>query len=72
MQRTLSLKGAGRPRQQLRLRRSQAPARLYRRTDSPNAREDAMSSKRGCLLVSISIVCLAARQGTVKSRRPAA
>eukprot|EP00959_Pyramimonas_sp_CCMP1952_P096918 2025796-Pyramimonas_sp.AAC.1 len=42
-----SLKGAGRPNQQLRLRRRQAPALLHRSNDSPSSRRRAISSSLG-------------------------
>eukprot|EP00959_Pyramimonas_sp_CCMP1952_P269412 5632121-Pyramimonas_sp.AAC.1 len=42
-----SLKGVGRPNQQLRLRRSQAPALLYRSNDSPSNRRRIISSSFG-------------------------
>eukprot|EP00959_Pyramimonas_sp_CCMP1952_P295972 6191128-Pyramimonas_sp.AAC.1 len=42
-----SLKRAGRPNQQLRPRRSQAPALLYRSSGSPSSRGRAISSSFG-------------------------
>eukprot|EP00959_Pyramimonas_sp_CCMP1952_P126662 2649088-Pyramimonas_sp.AAC.1 len=50
-----NLKEAGRPNQQLRLRRSQAPALLYRSSDSPSRRGCAILSNMKILLVSIAI-----------------
>eukprot|EP00959_Pyramimonas_sp_CCMP1952_P290773 6082371-Pyramimonas_sp.AAC.1 len=46
-----SLQGDGRPYQQLRLRRSQAPALLYRSNDSPSSTGRAISSS---ILVSMA------------------
>eukprot|EP00959_Pyramimonas_sp_CCMP1952_P396727 8312445-Pyramimonas_sp.AAC.1 len=51
--------------QQLRLRRSQAPALLYRSNDSPSMRGCAISSSRKILLVSIAMVRLAARRSHI-------
>eukprot|EP00959_Pyramimonas_sp_CCMP1952_P254721 5320231-Pyramimonas_sp.AAC.1 len=53
------LKGAGRPSQQLRLGRSQAPALLYRSNDSPSRRGCAILSNMKIPLVSIAIARLA-------------
>eukprot|EP00959_Pyramimonas_sp_CCMP1952_P087848 1838151-Pyramimonas_sp.AAC.1 len=60
-----SLKGAGRPSQQPRLRRSQAPTLLYRSNDTPSIRGDAISTNRKILSASIAIVCLAVRHSQI-------
>eukprot|EP00959_Pyramimonas_sp_CCMP1952_P129308 2703964-Pyramimonas_sp.AAC.1 len=60
-----SLKEAGRPSQQFRLRRSQAPALLCRCSDSPSRRGCAILSNRNILSVSIAIVCLAVRHNHI-------
>eukprot|EP00959_Pyramimonas_sp_CCMP1952_P270417 5652934-Pyramimonas_sp.AAC.1 len=60
-----SLNGVGRPSQQLRLRRSQAPALLYRGSDNASMRGDAILSHKNILLVSIDIVCPAVRHSHI-------